>query len=99
MCYDSSVTTKKISDYLHEHGNDSALAIDPYHGMTPLHILSMNPHAPPDAIAALFNSNIQTVFCSDNQQKNPLSAITEIRCFFLLNWTTQIMRMQLREGN
>jgi len=72
LCYDSSVTTKQISDYLHEHGNDSALAIDPYHGMTPLHILSMNPNAPADAIAALFNSNIQTVFCADNQQKTPL---------------------------
>ena len=72
LCSDSSVTTKQISDYLHEHGNDSALAIDPYHGMTPLHILSMNPHAPADAIAALFNSNIQTVFCADNQQKTPL---------------------------
>uniref|UniRef100_A0A7S3VG25 Uncharacterized protein n=1 Tax=Chaetoceros debilis TaxID=122233 RepID=A0A7S3VG25_9STRA len=72
LCYDSSVTTKQISDYLHEHGNDSALAIDPYHGMTPLHILSMNPHAPADTIAALFNSNIQTVFCADNQQKTPL---------------------------
>ena len=72
LCYDSSVTTKQISDYLHEHGNDSALAIDPYHGMNPLHILSMNPHAPADAIAALFDSNIQTVFCADNQQKTPL---------------------------
>ena len=72
LCSDSSVTTKQISDYLHEHGNDSALAIDPYHGMNPLHILSMNPHAPADAIAALFDSNIQTVFCADNQQKTPL---------------------------
>merc|ERR1711865_258213 len=67
-----SITTKHIKDYLNEHGNDSALAIDTIHGMTPLHILSMNHHAPADTIAALFNFNIQTIFCADNQQKTPL---------------------------
>ena len=73
LCSDSTITTKHINDYLHEHGNDSALAIDTYHGMTPLHTLSMNPHAPADAVlAALFNSNIQTAICADNQQKTPL---------------------------
>jgi len=72
LCYNSTITTKHINDYLREHGNDSALAIDPIHGMTPLHILSMNPYAPADAIAALFNFNMQAVFCADNQQNNPL---------------------------
>ena len=32
----------------------------------------MNPYAPADTIAALFNFNIQAVFCADNQQKTPL---------------------------
>eukprot|EP01083_Nonionella_stella_P157369 510898_1 len=46
LCYDCTITTRQINDYLAEHGDGSALQIDPYHGMTPLHILSMNPHAP-----------------------------------------------------
>ncbi len=58
VCYhNSSITTKNINDYLNEHGNDSALlAIDPYHDMSPLHMLSMNPHTPvADAIAELLD--------------------------------------------
>eukprot|EP01083_Nonionella_stella_P032302 88408_1 len=72
LCYNPSITTKDINDYLIEHGNDSALAIDTIHGMTPLHILSMNPHAPADTIAALLNSNMEAIMCLDSQQKNPL---------------------------
>ena len=40
--------------------------------MTPLHILTMNPHAPADSIAALLASNMETILCLDNQEKNPL---------------------------
>ena len=40
--------------------------------MGPLHMLSMNPHAPSDSIALLLNSNMEAVFCVDNQQKSPL---------------------------
>ena len=58
LCYDSSITTKQLNAYLNEYGNDSALAIDPYHVMTPLHMLAMNPHAPADAIAALLDVNV-----------------------------------------
>jgi hypothetical protein len=72
LCYASSITTKQIYDYLIDNGNDLALQIDPHHGMTPLHMLSMNPHAPADAIASLFNSNMEAIFCVDNQQKTPL---------------------------
>ena len=71
LCYGSSITAKQINDYLHENGNDSALVIDTNHGMTPLHMLSMNPHAPAVSIAALFSSNMEAVFCLDNQQKTP----------------------------
>eukprot|EP01083_Nonionella_stella_P160967 526692_1 len=46
LCCDSFVTTKEINDYLNENGNDTALQIDTIHGMIPLHMLSMNPHAP-----------------------------------------------------
>ena len=62
LCYNSSITTKHLNDYLNERGNDSALAIDTIHGMTPLHMLSMNPHAPADAMAALLDVNVEVVF-------------------------------------
>eukprot|EP00554_Chaetoceros_debilis_P015942 CAMPEP_0194125528 /NCGR_PEP_ID=MMETSP0150-20130528/59510_1 /TAXON_ID=122233 /ORGANISM="Chaetoceros debilis, Strain MM31A-1" /LENGTH=693 /DNA_ID=CAMNT_0038819339 /DNA_START=83 /DNA_END=2167 /DNA_ORIENTATION=- len=69
LCYNSSITTKHINDYLNEHGNDSARAIDTIHGMTPLHMLSMNPHSPADAIAALLDVDMEVVFRLDNQGK------------------------------
>eukprot|EP00554_Chaetoceros_debilis_P001197 CAMPEP_0194095892 /NCGR_PEP_ID=MMETSP0149-20130528/57063_1 /TAXON_ID=122233 /ORGANISM="Chaetoceros debilis, Strain MM31A-1" /LENGTH=350 /DNA_ID=CAMNT_0038781853 /DNA_START=91 /DNA_END=1139 /DNA_ORIENTATION=+ len=46
LCYNSSITTKHLNAYINEHGNDTALDIDTIHGMTPLHMLSMNPHSP-----------------------------------------------------
>eukprot|EP01083_Nonionella_stella_P050103 133373_1 len=72
LCYNFSVTTKQINGYLAEHGNASVLVIDANNDMTPLHMLSMNPNAPEDAIAALLNSNTDAIFCLDHQQKTPL---------------------------
>ena len=72
ICYNSSISTKQLNDYLQEHGNDAALAIDPYYGMTPLHMLSMNPYAPADAVAALLEVNVETAFSLDNEGKIPL---------------------------
>jgi len=72
LCCDPSATTKHINDYIHEHGNDAAYAIDTTHSMTPLHVLSMNPHAPSDAIASLLHSNIQADIWEDTEQKTPL---------------------------
>jgi len=69
LCCNSSITTKHIHDYLNEHGDDSARAIDTIHGMTPLHMLSMNPHAQADSIAALLDVNVEVVFCLDGQRK------------------------------
>ena len=61
LCYNSSVTTKEINDHLNENSNDSALQVDTIHGMTPLHILTMNPHASADSIATLVDSRIEAV--------------------------------------
>ena len=63
LCFNSSITTKHINNYLTENENDSTLAIDTMRGMTPLLMLSMNPRAPAFAIAALLNSNMEAVFC------------------------------------
>jgi len=72
LCYNSTIATKQINDYLHEHGNDSALAIDTIHGMTPLHMLSMNPHAPADTILTLLKANINAANVEDNRGNTPL---------------------------
>jgi len=72
LCCDSSVTAEHIDEYLIENGVDSALAIDPYHAMTPLHILSMTPDAPVDAIIALLKANITAVNVRDRKGKTPL---------------------------
>ena len=40
--------------------------------MTPLHMLSMNPHAPADAIAALLDINVEVAFRLDNEMKMSL---------------------------
>ena len=60
-------TTKQINNHLIENGNDAALAIDSSRRMTPLHMLSINPHTPADAIAALLDVNVEVAFCLDNQ--------------------------------
>ncbi len=53
------------------------LQTDQIHGMTPLHLLSMNPYAPADAIASLLNFNMEAIFSVDNQQKTPLDCRRE----------------------
>ena len=72
LCYNSSITTKQLNEYLNDHGIESALAIDQIHGMTPLHMLSMNPHSPSDAIAALLDVDMHVAFRLDNQWKTSL---------------------------
>jgi len=73
LCYNSSISIKQVNDYLTEHGNDAALTVDPYHDMTPLHMLSMNPHAPPaNTIAALLDVNMEVAIRLDSQGKMSL---------------------------
>ena len=42
------------------------------HIMTPLHMLSMNPHTPVDAITALLHVILEAAFSLDNEGKIPL---------------------------
>jgi hypothetical protein len=41
-------------------------------GMTPLHMLSMNPHAPADTILTLFEANVNAANVEDNRGRTPL---------------------------
>ena len=73
LCYHSSITTKHLNEYLNEHGNDSVFQIDAIRGMSPLHMLTMNPHAPAESFAALLDSNMEAVYSAlDNQDNTPL---------------------------
>ena len=90
VCYNPSVTTNQINDYLSQNGNDSALAIDAAHGMTPLHVISMNTHAPGETIAALFNSQTDTIFCEDNQQNTPLDYARDYNIGGLIEMITEL---------
>lgn len=77
LCYDSSVTSSKINAYVNDNGVDAALAVDAIYGMIPLHILSMNPNAPADAISALLVVNMEAAFRVDYQGKNSLDYARE----------------------
>ena len=72
VCYDSSINTRNINNFLNEYGNNSVLAIDPYHDMTPLHMLTMTPHAPAETIGALLDVDIEVDFCLDGRRKMSL---------------------------
>eukprot|EP01083_Nonionella_stella_P011595 32902_1 len=84
LCYDVSVTASKISDYLDEHGHDSALQVDAIHGMLPLHMLARNPHASVDAILTLLKANTNAVNVMDFEKKTPMHyALTYNPCSFV----------------
>ena len=72
LCYNSFVTVKQINDHLNENGNESAIVIEAIRGISPLHMLSMNPKAPADTIAALSDFGMEVFFCLNNRQKTPL---------------------------
>eukprot|EP01083_Nonionella_stella_P141817 437639_1 len=76
MCFDPFVDAQKVNDCRNENGNDcSAIVIDTVHGVSPLHILAMNPHAPADAFAALINDNMEAILCLDNIPPISIDAI------------------------
>ena len=90
LCYDPTITTQMINDYIIENGNESALQIDPIYGMTPLHMLSMNPHAPPDSIAALLNCNMEAILSLDDKQKSPLDYARDYNVGGLIGMITSL---------
>jgi hypothetical protein len=83
LCYNSSITTVKINDYLIANSNKSALQIDLIHDITPLQLLTMNPRAPADAIAALLYVNLEAAFRVGSQGKTPLDYGREYNAYGL----------------
>jgi len=93
ICYNASVTTKDISFYLNENGNDSVQQNDRHYGMIPLHILSMNPYATTEAVIFLMNVNLKTAFYEDNDNMTPLDYARK----FNFKALVQMIKTLLRE--
>mmetsp|Transcript_4261 Transcript_4261/g.4874 ORF Transcript_4261/g.4874 Transcript_4261/m.4874 type:complete len:363 (+) Transcript_4261:62-1150(+) len=71
VCLDTNVTAQNLYDCIEQHGPLTASMTD-HDGMTPLHILAMNPHADLASIMACFNMNAQAAFTFDSRGRMPL---------------------------
>ncbi len=71
ICLDTNVTEQKIHQCINLHGPTSAFTTD-HNGMTPLHILAMNPYATPGTILGCFRLNKSAVFSEDNSEMTPI---------------------------
>ncbi len=70
-CLSTDVSESTISASILDNGAASVLITD-HNGMTPLHILTMNPHADSGAITACFTADMSAIFLTDNRGKTPL---------------------------
>jgi len=89
--------------YLYDHGTTEdglKLLYNCEHGMTPLHMIAMNPYIPSHSIAALVHANMDDVACADNDGKTPLDharecnvpgllAMIEAMCMHSISVTSQ----------
>ena len=75
-CLDTNITALTINNFIRTHGTAGASITD-HDGMTPLHILAMNPHADAGTILACFGANMNAAFASDSRYKTPLDYLME----------------------
>ena len=68
LCFNASVTPADIDTFPKKH----ASIIDRWHKTSPLHMLSMNPHAPASAFELLFDMWKWSIFKKDNKKNTPL---------------------------
>jgi len=71
ICADASVKSSTLYAYIQEYGTSSAYVRD-FHGLTPLHIITMNPHASMSAIVACFSANQDFLCAKDGKGLTPL---------------------------
>jgi len=62
VCLNTNVTADSIRQCIEDHGIAAAYNTDYGDGMTPMHILALNPHADTGAILTLFHANMGVVF-------------------------------------
>ncbi len=70
-CLDTDVNAQSLHDCVDTHGPDNA-ALRDHDGMTPLHILAMNPHADVRVVGACFRVDMNAAVKSDNRGNTPL---------------------------
>ncbi len=75
-CLDTNVSTRAIHECVHTYGREIAFNTD-YDGMTPLHILALNPHANTGCILACFEANMSAALVRDGIGKTPLDTLLE----------------------
>ncbi len=85
-CLQINVSTQTIHDCILTHGPIVASIID-HDGMTPLHILAMNPHADSGTIIACFEAEMSCAFLGDSRGNTPLEYLKE---YNLEGYTTMI---------
>mmetsp|Transcript_9661 Transcript_9661/g.11184 ORF Transcript_9661/g.11184 Transcript_9661/m.11184 type:complete len:355 (+) Transcript_9661:121-1185(+) len=71
VCLDTNVSSQSIKECIDTNGPGTVSIID-HDGMTPLHILSMNPHADTGSILTCFYENMNVAFVSDSRSNTPL---------------------------
>lgn len=72
MCFSSSISVQQMDSYIVEETPSCAKKIDKYHRLSPLHFLSLNPHAPESAFELLFETYKQAIFKKDILKNTPL---------------------------
>lgn len=97
LCLDPGVSKEAINDYLQDHGEDSALVQDSTHGMLPLHLLIMNPHAEDAAICRVFGIDMDTAFRFDVYNKTPWEYAAECSYSRKLSLMSELMRLPPRQ--
>ncbi len=76
VCLDTNISTQTIEACIQTSGRQ-AVHITDHDGMTPLHILAINPHADVSAIYACFEMNMTAVFETDSRGNTPLDYLKE----------------------
>lgn len=81
VCLDTDVTSEKIHDAIRAHGSSSVATLTAcstaYGGMTPLHILVMNPHASTGTILEYLDWNVSAALVEDDSGKTPVDYVRE----------------------
>jgi len=57
-CHSTNVSTQSISQYITAHGTAATYNTDYGDGMTPMHVLTLNPHADASSIMTCFEANM-----------------------------------------
>lgn len=72
MCFNPSISVQQMNEYIGEDETSAAMKIDKFHRLSPLHFLSMNPHAPIITFEKLFETYKNAIFKKDILRNTPL---------------------------